>query len=76
MQRKTLILFTLLTALYAPLDAAETPRFHQRGEAASYSAQEAVSLSMMGWGVLLATGIAVIAIFATSSKTASTSHSH
>ncbi|MDE3045824.1 MAG: hypothetical protein KGJ02_04175 [Verrucomicrobiota bacterium] len=55
------ILCLFLVAVASPSFAQESPRpASRRGEAAGYSSRNATVLSMMGWGILLAGGIATI----------------
>jgi hypothetical protein len=63
--RKLLNFFLLLTIFLSstPLAAQETSaprRTAQRGDGAGYSTRDATVLSMMGWGLGLALGIALI----------------
>lgn len=71
----TILLALTLTASTQADDSVplQSPKSRQ-GEAAGYSSRNATILSMMGWGFILATGIATLC--ALISDNTGTSHSH
>lgn len=75
LQKKILTLLcisTLVTSMAQETSSRQSPR---RGEAAGYSSRDATTLSVMGWGVGLAVGIATLAVLL-NDGTGSSSHSH
>ncbi|PIS03153.1 MAG: hypothetical protein COT85_03770 [Chlamydiae bacterium CG10_big_fil_rev_8_21_14_0_10_42_34] len=78
MRKAILILLSLSICTTAVSGENCTARRTRRGQAAGYSSRDATVLSMMGWGVGLAVGIATLCAMIdnndSSSSSGSTSH--
>jgi len=70
----TLVLLAFSTVSMAQQSTPVQKKTSQRGDVAGYTSRDATVLSMMGWGVLLAVGIATLC--ALIEKNGSSSHSH
>jgi hypothetical protein len=57
---KKLMLALAVISLTSSMHADETTTTQSRGSAAGYASRNATALSMMGWGVSLAVGIAAL----------------
>lgn len=72
----TLLSVVLTTAAYS--QESRDARRCRRGQAAGYASREATTLSMMGWGIGLAAGIATLCALiennASSSSSGTNSH--
>jgi len=60
MRRVLLILLSIMVSVSAFSQEAREARRCRRGQTAGYATRDATVLSMMGWGVAIAIGIAVI----------------
>lgn len=59
--RRVLVGFLILSSMAAlPAQEARSSSVARRGEASYYSSRDATALSMMGWGIGLAVGIATL----------------
>ena len=76
MKRKlTLALLTLAMATSSYAQETREERRCRRGQAAGYATRDATVLSMMGWGLAIAVGIAAICGFIENNDSSSSSSS-
>ncbi len=73
MRKLTLTLLTLAVSLSGFAQESRAQRRDRRGQAAGYATRDATVLSMMGWGLGLAVGIAALCALIENNP-ASTSH--
>lgn len=66
-------LFAFCSSLYAQ-DMSTTTTQRRRGEAAGYASRDATIFSVMGWGFLLAAGIAAVIILIPNDTSGGHSH--
>lgn len=71
---KKLIAYFAVIAMAAPNIAQEPAPSPTRGDVAGYTSRDATVLSMMGWGISLAVGVAALCALIDNSST--TSHTH
>lgn len=57
--RKLILLFLLLSIAAYPQETRDARRA-RRGQSAGYASRDATAVSMMGWGLGIATGIALL----------------
>lgn len=74
LKRPILLLFLTLFSLQG--FAQESSSQGRPGQAAGYASRDATVLSVMGWGVGLAVGIATLCALVSDSSSSSSSHSH
>lgn len=74
LQKKVLTLLSIFVLISSFAQEPAARRAPRRGEAAGYSSRDATVLSVMGWGVGLAVGIATLAALLNSDG--SSSHNH
>lgn len=80
--KKRVRIFLALSLLFASFPAhtetsdAPVRRKARRGDAAGYSCRDATVLSMMGWGIGLAVGIALLCSLLSQDTDADHSHGH
>ena len=79
---KQLLLVLLACAVFSSACSQETtnqhpnPRPMRRGASAGYGSRDATVLSMMGWGLGLAVGIATLCALIPDNDSSSSSHGH
>ncbi len=76
LRKLTLTLLTLSIATSSFAQETREARRCRRGQAAGYATRDATVLSMMGWGVGLAIGIATLCALIENNEEASTSSSN
>jgi hypothetical protein len=73
MRKIPLIILTVALATSLPSQETREARKARRGQAAGYATRDATVMSMMGWGLGLAVGIAALCALV-DNDTGSTSH--
>jgi len=73
MRKLLLTLLSLILSISAFAQGGDTPRKRQ-GSTAGYATRDATTLSMMGWGIGIAVGIATLSALLTEGNQTSTAH--